>query len=212
MALETLHFTNREEWLRGRENSIGGSDAAAVVGLSPWMSATELWEIKTGYKTQASITNESIERGNLFEPALRNLFQVKHPEYKHDYYQFDIFYQTERPWLTATLDGLFTYDEAKHGILEIKTATMNNAAAWKKWDNAVPDGYYVQVLHQLLVTGFEKAVLFACLFNLDNDMTVREYEFQRSDCESDMAWLLEKETEFWHKVQTRTMPNTMLKL
>ena len=45
------HFEDRESWLEGRQElGIGGSDAAAVCGLSPWTSPVELWKIKTGQK------------------------------------------------------------------------------------------------------------------------------------------------------------------
>ena len=40
--------TNRTEWLKERNNGIGASDAAAILGLSPYMSNQRLWEIKTG--------------------------------------------------------------------------------------------------------------------------------------------------------------------
>ena len=42
------HFKDREAWLKGREkyNGIGASEAAAIVGATSWMTATELWQIK----------------------------------------------------------------------------------------------------------------------------------------------------------------------
>jgi len=39
---------NREEWLEVRKRGIGSSDAASVVGLSPYKSQLELWLEKTG--------------------------------------------------------------------------------------------------------------------------------------------------------------------
>ena len=44
---------NREEWLQARRRGIGGSDAAAVLGLSPWKSNVRLWEEKTGLLGEA---------------------------------------------------------------------------------------------------------------------------------------------------------------
>lgn len=37
---------NRKSWLASRLNGIGASEAAAIVGMSPYMSNIELWEIK----------------------------------------------------------------------------------------------------------------------------------------------------------------------
>ena len=49
---------NRAEWLQKRTSYIGGSDAAAVIGRNPWMSNTELWEIKTGRRQQTDISDK----------------------------------------------------------------------------------------------------------------------------------------------------------
>ena len=76
MSLIRKHFENRESWLEGRQElGIGGSDAAAVCGLSPWTSPVELWKIKTGQKKQKDISaNAAVERGVRMEPALRELY------------------------------------------------------------------------------------------------------------------------------------------
>lgn len=39
---------SRDDWLAVRRTGIGGSDAAAAIGLNPYMSALELWLDKTG--------------------------------------------------------------------------------------------------------------------------------------------------------------------
>ena len=214
MALERLAMNSRAVWLEAREaQGLGGSEAAAIVGLSPWMSATELWQIKTGIKSRKNFSNEAIEKGIAFEPVLRELFKAKHPEYDIEYHQFDLLYQSERPWLFATLDGEIRDNERqRQGILEIKTASPQNKAAWAKWDNATPLSYRAQITHQLLATGYDFATLFAYLFNFEGDMTIREYNFERERMVDDMDWLLEKETAFWHKVQTRQQPDTVLVL
>lgn len=50
--IKKFTFKSREEWLRARKNYIGGSDASAIVGRNPYMSNTDLWEIKTGRREQ----------------------------------------------------------------------------------------------------------------------------------------------------------------
>ena len=37
----------REEWLKARKLGLGGSDMAAVLGLSPWRSPIDVWLDKT---------------------------------------------------------------------------------------------------------------------------------------------------------------------
>ena len=49
------------EWLQVRMNGIGGSEAAAIIGKSPWCSNVELWRRKTGRATGPDISdNEAV--------------------------------------------------------------------------------------------------------------------------------------------------------
>ncbi|SUA78206.1 putative phage-type endonuclease [Pandoraea pnomenusa] len=66
---------SRDDWLEVRKNGIGGSDAAAAVGLSPYMSPLELWLIKTGRDTNLprpdpQDTTEPVFWGVMLEPIV----------------------------------------------------------------------------------------------------------------------------------------------
>ena len=77
--LERKTFSNRAEWLAGRTNGIGASEAAATIGISPFMSTYELWEEKTGKRGSKDLSgNPVIEYGNRIEPAMRVMFQAEH--------------------------------------------------------------------------------------------------------------------------------------
>lgn len=113
--LQYLHFEDRESWLSGRVG-LGASDAAAVCGLSKWQTPLGLWEIKTGRKKAKDLSgNAAVSFGVRAEPHLRGLFLAEHPEYQLEYHPFDILYQEERPWLTATLDGELITETGEHG-------------------------------------------------------------------------------------------------
>ena len=205
------HYDNRADWLAARTNGIGASEAAAVVGLSPWSTPTQLWRIKCGLEKAKDLSaSEVVERGHRLEPALRGLFAAEHPEYEIAYHEFDMLSQPERPWLYATLDGEIHTADGRRGILEIKTSSCGKKTDWEKWNNQIPQNYYTQLLHQLLASGFDFAVLYSCLFNLDSDKSIRSYHFERSECEADMSWLLTEEAEFWRKVEKREMPSMIL--
>ena len=212
MALERICPTNREEWLAARQiQGIGASEAAAIVGLSPWMSKNDLWEIKTGRRAQKDLSgNDAVERGIRMESAIRAVFQARHPEFQVEHHAYDILYQMERPWLFATLDGEITESFADSSVkkypLEIKTSTPRGKADWDKWsDGKIPDNYYIQILHQMLATGWDGAYLTAFLYGKE-DITIREYEFWRKDCEADLNWLLKEETEFYKSVVSGQKP------
>ena len=212
MALERICPTNREEWLAARQiQGIGASEAAAIVGLSPWMSKNELWYIKTGKKTAKDLSgNAAVEQGIRMEGAIRTVFAARHPEFQVEHHAYDILYQTERPWLFATLDGEITESFADSSVkkypLEIKTSTPRGKTDWDKWsDGKIPDNYYIQILHQMLATGWEKAYLTAFLYGKE-DIIIREYDFLRKDCEADLDWLLKEETEFYKSVVSGQKP------
>lgn len=205
--LERLHFETREEWLAGRQMGLGGSDAAAAVGLSPWENPVGLWRKKLGLEQAKDLSGHpAIQTGVMMEPILRDFFSALHPEYQIEYAPFDIFRQKERPWLFSTLDGILTDEKGNHGVLEIKTGTPVGQK-WKEWaDGNMPQNYYVQTLHELLSTGFGFVRLFACLYSQSGDMTIKTYEIEREELADDLQWLLTEETRFWGYVERGEIP------
>lgn len=195
-------------WKQARNNrGIGGSQASAIVGVSPWMSANDLWKILTGQEQPKDISNSPlIEQGHRMEKAIRELYKCYHPDYKVRYNKYHLLYQSDRPWLFATLDGEVVMPDKRHGILECKTSTPMGKSGWSKWDCKIPETYEIQLYHQMLATGWDFADLVALLINQEGDFTIRTYHFERSEHEEDLAWLLQKEEEFWKSVQNKTLP------
>lgn len=210
--IERIHYETREDWLAGRSIGIGASEAAAAIGMSPWMTPVTLWRQKMGLERPKDLSdNAAVQQGVRMEPALREFFKALHPELKVMHYPFDILRQKEKPWLFATLDGELlrtsNADSPVSGILEIKTATPNSKAGWEEWSNGrMKQTYYVQALHQLLATGWDFVILFAALYGRNGDITLREYEVNREDVQEDLAWLLEEETRFWRYIEKGAMP------
>lgn len=200
--------------MAGRMQGIGASEAAAVVGMSPWMSKLELWRLKVGAEKAKDLSGSAaVSRGVRMEPVLRDLYAAMHPHYTVDYHAYDILYQEDRPWLFATLDGEVTDERGRKGILEIKTSSPNGKIGWAKWDGQIPSHYYCQLLHQMLATGYEFVDLMASLENMDGDLSIRTYHFEKAEQETDMAWLLEKETDFYqNNVLNGVPPAAILRL
>lgn len=182
--------------------------------MSPWMSPLELWRLKVGKDAPKDLSGSAaVSRGVRMEPALRGLYEAMHPGYTVEYHAFDMLYQKERPWLFATLDGEITDEQGRKGILEIKTSSPNGKAGWAKWDKRVPDPYHCQILHQMLATGYEFVDLMAGLENMEGDLSVRTYRFERAEQGENMAWLLEKEIAFYqNNILTGTPPAAILRL
>lgn len=191
----TVHFyENREQWLKKRVVGIGGSDASTLVGLNPYKSNLDLWLEKKGKKVNDFKGNELTEYGNNAEPILRALYKLK-SKYDVQYQGNVILQSNDVEWLLYSPDGLLHNEETKeNGILEIKTTLIQNISMLEQWKNQVPMHYYIQVLHGLLVTGFDFVVFQTELrFAWHDNVEIRTYEFRRDEVLEDLEWLLEEE-------------------
>lgn len=211
--LQVRNFPSREEWLQARHSFIGGSDAAAILGLNPWKTNVDLWEEKTGRKDAADISdNVAVKFGSQSEPYLRELFKLDNPDLDVRYMENNMFINDAYPWAHASLDGWLKDKEGRAGILEIKTTTIQNYASVKKWENKIPDNYYCQILHYFLVTGFDFAIVKARLkFDFQNAYCqIRHYRIERQECENDIILLMDAERRFAENIKNDIRPSLLL--
>lgn len=135
------------QWLEERRKGIGGSDIAAVLGLSPWKTAYQVYQDKRGEVVQGEGT-KSMDWGKRMEPAIRQWYSdvtgrsVRVPD--------KIIYHGQYPFMFASLDG-FTDDGR---VVEIKTA--RSGKGWgEPGTDEIPDYYALQCQHYMLVTGLD---------------------------------------------------------
>ena len=211
--VEMKILANREEWLKNRSR-IGGSDASAIVGLNPYKTNVELWMEKTGQIVPEDISNKPyVQYGTQAEMHLRGLFSLDFPQYKVDYVDNNMFTNDKYPWGHASLDGWLTDQEGRKGILEIKTTEILQSMQKEKWNQQIPDNYYIQILHYLMVTEFEFAVLKAQLKTVFGGvpyLQTKHYFIERSEVEEDIQFLAREEEKFWKMVQTGVKPALLL--
>lgn len=208
-----IQFDSMEEWLVNRKG-IGGSDASAILGLNPYKTNQELWMEKKGQMSPVDISDKSyVKYGNDAEPLLRALFALDYPEYKVEYYDNNMIINKKYPWAHASLDGELVDLDGRRGILEIKTTNILQSMQWEKWDNRIPDNYYIQVLHYLLVTEYDFAVLKAQLKRVRDGevrLTTKHYHIEREEVLLDIKMLKEEEEAFWHSLQSGQKPGLLL--
>lgn len=208
-----IQFDSMEEWLVNRKG-IGGSDASAILGLNPYKTNQELWMEKKGQMSPVDISDKPyVKYGNDAEPLLRALFALDYPEYKVEYYDNNMIINKKYPWAHASLDGELIAPDGRRGILEIKTTNILQSMQWEKWDNRIPDNYYIQVLHYLLVTEYDFAVLKAQLKRVRDGevrLTTKHYHIEREEVLSDIKMLEEEEEAFWHSLQRGQKPGLLL--
>ena len=206
----------RKEWHLLRKKGIGASEAAAVIGLSPYKTNVELWEEKTGRREPEDISDKPyVKYGTEAEKHLRALFALDFPQYEVNYKDFDMRYNSDYPFIFATLDGDLTEKATgRKGVLEIKATEIMKSMQYEKWKGRIPQNYYIQVIHQLLATGFDFTVLKAQLKSAYGDvrLSTRHYHIEREEVLEDISYLLQREILFWECVQEDRKPNLILPL
>ena len=214
MAVTKHIFASREEWLKGRKNHIGGSDASACVGMNPYKDNVQLWEEKMGLVMPEDISDKDYVRyGTEAEKHLRALFSMDFPEYQVFYDEDNMFINDRYPWMHASLDGELVDEQGRRGILEIKTTNILQSMQLEKWKGKIPDNYYCQVLHYLAVTEYDFAVLKAQLkseWHGELRITDKQYFIERKEVEEDIRYLVEAEQRFWACVVEGRRPNFAL--
>lgn len=135
-------------WKQQRSERIGGSEVAAILGISPYMTAYQLWEIKTGKKIQEDISNlPHVQRGVMGEKVCRMRLEA---ELLKNF--------TPKTWRIegthygASDDG---YNEELSCFLEIKCMGKENHANVEK--GIIPAHYMCQVQYNLFVSGCKEA-------------------------------------------------------
>ena len=207
-------FSSNEEWKKARRSFIGGSDASAVMGMNPYKTNMKLWEEKTGLAEPEDISEKPyVVYGHNAEEHLRELFRLDYPEYDV-FYEPDCFLVNDKfPWAHASLDGMLRDKENRLGILEIKTTSIMQSMQKEKWNDRIPDNYYLQILHYMMVTEAEFAILKAQLKYEFNDtvfLQTRHYFIERSETEEDIRILENAERKFWEDVQNKRRPAVIL--
>ena len=207
-------FKNRSEWLKARGNTVGGSDASAVVGMNPYKTNEELWLEKTGQVIPEDISDKPyVEYGTKAEPLLRELFKLDFPEYQVFYEENNLFLNDKYPWGHYSADGWLMDKEGRRGILEIKTTEILQSMQKEKWNKRIPDNYYVQCLHGLMIMEADFVVLKAQLKTVFDGIPyiqVKHYPIERSDVEADIRYLAEEERRFYQNIKTGRKPNLIL--
>lgn len=186
-----------QEQREKRKKGIGGSDAAAILGVNPYCTAMQIWLEKTGRFDPEDISNKPpVYWGNVLEPIVADEYakinNVKlqkvnqtliHPKY---------------PWLFGHLDRRIV---GLKKILECKTAGIFSAKAWgEPGSDQVPEHYIIQVQHYLSVLDYECADLAVLIGGND----FRIYSIPRDD--ELINAMTERLNEFWHKNILADMP------
>ncbi len=213
MAAKMIQLSSRDEWLRNRTR-IGGSEASAVVGMNPYCDNVRLWMLKTGQEKPEDISDKPyIQYGTQAEMHLRGLFRLDFPQYRVEYVDNNMWLNDKYPWGHYSADGWLYDENGRLGLLEIKTTEILRSMQKEKWNNRLPDNYFVQILHGLLIMEAEFAVLKSQLKTVFYGvpyLQTKHYFIERADVEDDIQYLACAERDFWWHVEQKKRPPLVL--
>ena len=188
-----------------RSQYIGGSDTAAILGVSPWKSPLMLYQEKIGEHVEevTPAKQKIFNRGKRWEPVVVEMLIDELKDRGHDVRVIDRnnrFSDLEHKFLAAEIDlELLVDGETVNG--EMKTVHPFAAKDWGEQDtDEIPIYYTAQILHGQMVTRRNKTIV-AALIGADD---LRVHTVDRDD---EMINVIRaKELEFWERVQNRQAP------
>lgn len=180
-------LTKLDIWKEERRKGVGGSDAAAVLGLNPWASPLDVYNDKLGIVNKDLSDNETVRWGNILEDVIAKEYaRRKGVKIRR---RNQMFFHPEHSYMLANLDR--TIDGQKK-ILEIKTAGAFMASQWgEEGTDQVPDSYLIQCAHYMAVMDYDITDLAVLIGGRD----FRTYTIHR-DKELERL-IIEKEKAFW---------------
>ena len=189
--IPTLNMS-REEWLAERRRSIGGSDAAAVIGSSKWASPYSVWAEKRGIIAEKE-ENEAMRQGrDLEEYVARRFCEATGKKVRREN---AILINPRYPFAHAMVDRMVVGESAG---LECKTTSSLNVKRFR--DVEFPEDYYEQCVHYMAVTGADAWYLAVVVLGRE----FHWYRLERDQAEIDA--LMGAEEHFWGYVERGEEP------
>lgn len=192
MSAIHLVANNRHDWLMWRRDGIGGSDAAAVAGLSPYGNPWTVWADKRGLVPLDAEEPRWARAGRLLEPVVVEWFTEDTGLPVVDRQAMVV---GEQEWLRATLDGR-TFELGQEilsarpsAVVEVKTSNGFDGA----WKDGVPEHIAIQAQHQMAADDAARAYV-AVLLRGDTFLW-----FQVERDEAAISELLTVEEDFWRR-------------
>lgn len=196
---ESVDTGDRADWHEWRRGGIGGSDIAAICGLSPWSSALSVYMEKRGEIPPADLSdNGAVEFGVRMEPILPGWFHDECGLYVVGEQTWCV--NPELPWMRCTVDGFVAEspDTAIDDVLGVYEAKVTGLA---EWEDGIPENYQIQGQWQMATTGLDH-LWFAVAHR--SAAKFRIYEMHRDD--GVIAELTRLGGDFWLRVETGNPP------
>lgn len=196
LRLVSTKDMEHDEWLEWRRSGIGGSDVAAICGLSRYKSALEVYLDKIG-EIPPIADNPKMKAGRILEPVVADWFEEETGirVQKQNY----IFQHKDHPCMLANIDRWVPGENAG---LEIKNTGEYSRNHWFEGNTEViPTEYQLQANHYMAVTGADKWYVAVLIGGWDFQWRVIERD------ENLINSLITIEENFWNDhVKAKVLP------
>ena len=176
------------EWLATHRATIGGSNAAAAVGMHPYKTPVSLYYEMVMGQADDLETNPDALRGILLEPVARQRLSDVLGMDIIEHNQNDFIRNERYPWAHCLPDGWIVF-EGERIPIEIKVPTPEN---WRRLDVAIADYIQCQSVHNSAVIE-SPALMLACL----NPVTMEIYRQLYEPHQIAIDTLMESEQSFY---------------
>ena len=184
-----------EQWLAYRRTGLGGSDAGAIMGVSPYKSAYAVWADKLGALPPTEDSEPMRQGRDLEEYVARRFCEETGLRVRRNR---QMLRSIDHPMMLANIDRQVIGQRAG---LECKTSRDIRMTRYKNGE--YPLEYYAQCLHYLAVTGWDRWYLAVLVYGTG----LLVYTIDRRGAEDDIAALIAAEEAFWRDyVETRSQP------
>ncbi|CAM4333187.1 YqaJ viral recombinase family protein [Nocardia ninae] len=189
------------DWHEARASGIGGSEIAAVVGLSPWESRYSLWHRKKD-RLRPVQESDPMRWGTLLEPVIYAEYERNHLPAGLTMTTGGTYRHRDRPWQIANPDGLiWSGGELVDGI-EIKAPGTDHYEKWgRDGSDNIPIYYRCQIAWYCSVLDLDSMVLRALIGGNDP----RSYRIRPTT--EDLEYLVAEGAQFWDELQRGILPN-----
>lgn len=183
---------SREEWLERRRHTIGGSDAAGIVGLSKYSTPYTVFLDKTDRLPDKPDTEAMRQGRDLEDYVAQRWMEATGKKVRRVQ---AMLYNPAYPFAHADVDRMVVGEDAG---LECKTTSTLDVRQFNGVE--FPEKYYAQCVHYMAVTGAKRWYLAVLVFGRGFFI----FTLERNQAEIDA--LMGAEATFWDRVENDTPP------
>lgn len=198
MTVERIPIKSRGQWLNLREHDVTASDVAALFGLHQFRTLLQVYMAKIGSTEGDQGDNAAMRRGRILEPGVAVAVMEDRPDWRLE--KSDVYLRDPASRIGATPDYFLHGDERGIGIVECKTAAPDIFE--RDWLGGAPQGYVLQCLTQMMLSGAPFGIIACLVDNRAKDLFL--YDVPRHTKAEGL--IRHKVAQFWTAIAQGKMP------